>query len=82
ENNILYEVNQYLDEQIATKTTNVLEWWKLNKDHFPTLSTMAQDFLIIPSTSMASEQMFSYAGCIIDNIYTLLDPDTIMALMC
>ncbi|CAG8735686.1 3695_t:CDS:2 [Racocetra persica] len=25
ENNILYEVNQYLDEQIATKTTNIFE---------------------------------------------------------
>ncbi|CAG8803025.1 18626_t:CDS:1, partial [Dentiscutata erythropus] len=26
ENNMLYEVNQYLDEQIADRTINVLEW--------------------------------------------------------
>ncbi|CAG8479192.1 7085_t:CDS:2, partial [Dentiscutata erythropus] len=82
ENNMLCEVNQYLDEKIADRTTNVLEWWKLNKDRFPTLSTMAQDFLAIPSTSVASEQMFSSAGHIIADTRTSLDPDTIAALMC
>ncbi|CAG8826394.1 36510_t:CDS:1, partial [Gigaspora margarita] len=43
---------------------------------------MARDFLAIPASSIASEQMFSYAGCIIDDSCTLLDPDTIAALMC
>ncbi|CAG8799453.1 28350_t:CDS:1, partial [Dentiscutata erythropus] len=39
-------------------------------------------FLAIPSTSVASEQMFSCAGRIIDDVRTSLNPDTITALMC
>ncbi|CAG8639909.1 14540_t:CDS:2, partial [Racocetra fulgida] len=55
EYNTLYEVNQYLDEQIGNKTTNVLEY-------------------------IASEQMFSCAGRIIDDNRALLDPDIVKAL--
>ncbi|CAG8830530.1 36643_t:CDS:2 [Gigaspora margarita] len=43
---------------------------------------MARDFLVIPASSVASEQMFSYADRIIDECHTLLDLDTIAALMC
>ncbi|CAG8851571.1 40820_t:CDS:2, partial [Gigaspora margarita] len=66
ENDLLCEVKWYLDEPIAIKTTN-----------FPNLSAMAQDFLVIPATSIISEQMFSCAGCIIDNSCALLDINTI-----
>ncbi|CAG8832413.1 30255_t:CDS:1, partial [Gigaspora margarita] len=41
---------------------------------------MAQDFLAVPATSIALEQMFSCAGHIIDDNYTLLDLDTITML--
>lgn len=77
----LQEVKQYLDENIVDKTTNVLEWWRLNKSRFPNLSAMARDILAIPATSVASEQMFSCAGRIIDDERTSLDPSTITALM-
>ncbi|CAG8451058.1 3533_t:CDS:2 [Cetraspora pellucida] len=40
------------------------------------------NFLSIPATSVASEQAFSCAGHIIDESRTLLDPNTIIALMC
>ena len=43
---------------------------------------MARDVLAIPATSVASEQMFSCAGRIIDDEHTSLDPSTITALMC
>lgn len=82
ENDPFYEVKQYLDEQIATRTTNIFEWWKCNKARFPTLFAMARDFLSIPATSVASEQAFSCAGRIIDESRTMLDPDTVTALMC
>ncbi|CAG8790691.1 44513_t:CDS:1, partial [Gigaspora margarita] len=48
----------------------------------PHLPAIAQDILAIPATSIASEQMFSCAGCIIDDTCTFLDPSTITALMC
>ncbi|CAG8759194.1 13676_t:CDS:2 [Dentiscutata erythropus] len=54
----------------------------LNKERLPNLLAIARDFLAIPALSIASEQMFSYAGHIIDYRRTLLDPDTIVALMC
>ena len=82
ENDPLCEVKRYLDEPIAIKTTNVLEWWKHNKDRFPNLAAMAQDFLAIPATSVTSEQMFSCAGRIIDDSRASLDVNTIAALMC
>ncbi|CAG8786099.1 5172_t:CDS:2, partial [Dentiscutata erythropus] len=53
-----------------------------NKERLSNLSAMAWDFLAIPASSVALEQMFSYADHIIDNSHTLLDPDTIVALMC
>ena len=43
---------------------------------------MASDFLAVPATSVASEQMFSCARCIINNYHISLDPKTVTALMC
>ncbi|CAG8852422.1 13909_t:CDS:2, partial [Gigaspora margarita] len=39
------------------------------------------DFLAMPATSIASEQMFSCARHIINDYYTSLDPETVTALM-
>ncbi|CAG8836592.1 28663_t:CDS:2, partial [Gigaspora margarita] len=55
--------------------------WKHNKERFPNLSAMTQDFLAIPASSVASEQMFSCADRIIDNSRILLDLDTIATLI-
>ncbi|CAG8731357.1 26007_t:CDS:2, partial [Dentiscutata erythropus] len=77
----LQEVKQYLDENIVNKTTNVLEWWRLNKSQFSNLSAIVQDILAILATSIASEQMFSCADCIIDDKCTSLNSSTITALM-
>ncbi|CAG8758007.1 26209_t:CDS:2, partial [Dentiscutata erythropus] len=51
-NDPLSKVKQYLDEPIASKNINILEWWKHNKDQLPNLSAMAQDFLAIPATTL------------------------------
>ncbi|CAG8445656.1 14662_t:CDS:2 [Dentiscutata erythropus] len=66
----LYEVRRYLDEQ-----------WK-NNDQFPNLTKMACDFLAVPATSVASEQMFICAEHVIDDYCTSLDPETVTVLMC
>ena len=52
ENDPLCEVKRYLDEPIAIKTTNVLEWWKHNKDQFPNLAAIARDFLLYPQQAL------------------------------
>ena len=40
----------------------VLEWWPQNKDKFPHIAKMAQQFLSILATSASSERLFSQAG--------------------
>ena len=38
---------------------DVLEWWKINSQHFSDLALMARDLLSIPITTIASESAFS-----------------------
>jgi hypothetical protein len=40
---------------------NVSDWWRSNKDRFPTLFQLVQQHLIIPATSATSERQFSKA---------------------
>ncbi|CAG8853102.1 417_t:CDS:1, partial [Gigaspora margarita] len=54
---------------------------KHNKERLSNLSAMAWDFLSIPVSSIASEQIFSCANHIIDDSHTLLDLDTIAVLI-
>ncbi|CAG8805209.1 40396_t:CDS:2, partial [Gigaspora margarita] len=64
---IFCEFKQYIDEQ---KENNC----------YPTLAEIVRDFLAMPATSIAPEQMFSCTDRIIDDYHTSLDPDTITAL--
>ncbi|XP_065323875.1 uncharacterized protein LOC135930976 [Gordionus sp. m RMFG-2023] len=55
------EISLYLKEDVASPTTNVLEWWSNNNNSYPNLSLMAKDFLAQQTTSVASERIFSKA---------------------
>ncbi|KAK6850539.1 ribonuclease H-like protein [Apiospora arundinis] len=60
------ELEQYLKEppcSITTYNTNALGWWRdIGQTRYPRLSTMATDFLTIPSSTADTERTFSSVG--------------------
>ncbi|CAG8832979.1 9922_t:CDS:2, partial [Gigaspora margarita] len=52
---------EYATNQTWISKNDLLFEWKHNKDWLPNLSAMAQNFLAVPATSTASEQIFSCA---------------------
>ncbi|CAG8660876.1 16596_t:CDS:1, partial [Gigaspora rosea] len=76
------ELTQYLSEAVLPMNINPLNWWKLSCSHFPYLSRMAKDYLVIQSTSVPSEQVFSKAGDTVRAKRTLLFENSVQALMC
>ena len=59
---------------------NLFIWWNQHKEQFPILSVLAQKYLIIPSTSVPSERLFSDIGNIISQKRAGLDPETAISL--
>ena len=65
-NSAANQVQLYLSADVIPLDSDPLQWWKTNGHHFPSLPAVARRFLSAPSTSVASERLFSAAG----NIYT------------
>ena len=68
------EITIYFLMPIARENKNPLDWWKAKREIFPILSIIAQKYLGIPATSVASEWLFSDAGNHITAKRSLLDP--------
>lgn len=66
ENNALLttedEIASYFLMPVARENKNPLDWWRAKQEIFPILSLIAQKYLSIPATSVASERLFSDAG--------------------
>ena len=50
-------------------------WWKEHQVTFPHISKVAQRYLCVPGTSVASERVFSTAGDIVSASRSRLDPE-------
>lgn len=72
------EIQQMLDDYLKIKRLDSkedpLKWWKENCRKFPKLSVFARAYLSCPSSSVASERLFSGAGMIYDEKRCSLDP--------
>uniref|UniRef100_A0A915DXG1 HAT C-terminal dimerisation domain-containing protein n=1 Tax=Ditylenchus dipsaci TaxID=166011 RepID=A0A915DXG1_9BILA len=55
------EINAYVLEECQQPDVDCMEYWKNNCKIFPSLASVARRFLSSPSTSVASEQLFSVA---------------------
>jgi hypothetical protein len=80
------ELLMYLDEPNISitddKKFDLLNFWKVNAHRFPVVSSMAKRFLVIPASSVSSEQTFSTGGRIIDDYRSSSKPETVQALVC
>ncbi|XP_068652458.1 zinc finger BED domain-containing protein RICESLEEPER 2-like [Aristolochia californica] len=78
------ELDQYLEESLIPRIQefDILNWWKLNKLKYPTLSQMARDILAIPTATVTSEFMFSTGNKVLDDYRSSLKPETVEAIVC
>lgn len=60
------QVKSYLSEAPTGRSDNALNYWRINKDRFPVLATLARAYLSAPCTSVDSKRLFSLAGNIAD----------------
>ena len=58
----LSELTKYLEMPQAPKGTDVLEWYHIHGDDFPTVTLMWRQFHARPASSAGVERLFSGAG--------------------
>ena len=78
-NDTLSEVDRFLDERMAP-SDDLLQWWKVKQNAYPSLAKLARNYLAIPATSVPSESVFSHARHELDG-KDRLDDDAFCAKM-
>ncbi|XP_071737202.1 zinc finger BED domain-containing protein DAYSLEEPER-like [Rutidosis leptorrhynchoides] len=78
------ELDQYLEESLLPRVHefDVIGWWKVYKDKYPTLSKMARDILTIPVSSVGRESVFETGQKEMDKYRCSLRAETVEALIC
>ena len=75
EQTICAEINLYRSIVSIDYDLNPLGWWRTNHDLYPSISKIAKKVLSIPSTSAASERVFSSGGGTITKLRSSLHSD-------
>ena len=65
EQKIKKEIEEFDRLQLLDSELDLLQWWKVHEIVLPTLSKLAQKYLCICASSLASEQIFSCSGNIV-----------------
>lgn len=76
------DLDNYLSLPRADKDVNILMWWRLHKAKFPTLASMAKDFLCIQATSVWVERFFSKASLVLRKHRNRLNNESARSLLC
>lgn len=75
---VLSEWDRYLQLPQVSIKTDLLDWWRLNEDQFPSIAKMAMQVLSCPACSSGVERLFSKAG----RNHTKLQQSTKESTMC
>jgi len=51
----------YFEVNLGLNLVNPIVWWRENRERFPKMVFLARKYLCIPSTSVASERIFSFS---------------------
>nr|XP_043636634.1 zinc finger BED domain-containing protein DAYSLEEPER-like [Erigeron canadensis] len=78
------ELDQYLEESVLPRVHafDVLGWWKVNRQKYPTLSKMAFDILCIPVSTVSQEFVFDSRRKKMNRYQCSLSPSTLESLVC
>lgn len=76
------EFQKYLNHPLSNAKVDLLDYWRSQKDEFPNLSKMAQDYLSIQGGSVPVERDFSMGTHLVTPTRCSLNPETIRACMC
>ena len=76
------ELDIYSNAPLVDPYIDILEWWRTNEANYPNLSRFARDCLLIPATSVPSEQVFSISGDMITEKRSRLNEKTVRIAMC
>jgi len=74
-------LQEYLDEPVVPRSVNTYEWWSVNRHRYKDVARLAQIYLSVPATSVASERLFSAAGNVIGNRRSCIDPNQVEKLV-
>ncbi|KAG6410709.1 hypothetical protein SASPL_128775 [Salvia splendens] len=78
------EIDQYLEESVLPRVQDfdVLGWWRVNRERYPTLSKLASDVLSIPVSTVPPESVFESGERKMESYLSSLRPKTVQALVC
>lgn len=76
------EFQKYLNHPLSNAKVDLLAYWRSQKDEFPKLSKMAQDYLSVQGGSVPVERDFSMGTHLVNPKRCSLHPQTIRACMC
>lgn len=77
EERVKSELETYKAKASIPLSSCPLLWWRTSEESFPLLAKLAKRVLGIPSTSVASEKVFSTAGDIITATRSAINPDNV-----
>ena len=75
------EIDLYLEEDTISKETNIIDYYKANKERFRIIYNIVKDYLAISPSSTPSESTFSKVGDIITKKRNRLLPSTVKHLI-